>query len=83
MAGVRPRQDHQVRVPPGFQGVLHIDQELVQANDVLQPTVIGGPLGKHLILDVQGGHARPLELLHRSHGVDGVAVTGIRTRDDG
>ena len=44
---------------------------------------MAGPLGRHLVFDVQGRDPRFLELPDAAHDVDRVAVSGFAVADDG
>ena len=62
--------------------VAYLLEKLVHGDDVLQPGVVGGPLGEELVLDVDAGHARLLEGAHRVHGVHRLTVARVGVNDD-
>ena len=45
--------------------------------------VVAAPLREDLILEMERGHARPLQLPHGAAGVQGIAVAGVGIGDDG
>ena len=74
--GIGAPDDEKIGVAARLQGVAHLFQKLVNGDDVLQPGVVGRPLGEHLVLNMNAADARPLKGADGVHGVDGVAIAG-------
>ena len=80
-AGVGAGDDDEVGIGPVLGGRADLVAELLGGDHLLARDV-PALLGRHLVLDVEPGHARLLVFPHRAHDVEGVAVAGVGVRDD-
>ena len=79
-ARVRARDDDEIAILPRIHRLLDLANHLLRADDLLA-LVMPALFRRDLILKMKRRRARLLELTHRAHDIECIAVTGVGIRD--
>jgi hypothetical protein len=80
--GIGPRDDARGLTPPGVHSRFDLPHHLDRGNDLFTFEV-AAPLGKHLVLELDGARSGPLQQANGSLDIQGIAVAGVGVHDEG
>src|SRR3972149_5743921 len=79
---IRSREDERRGALPDVEGGVNLRDHLARGDDVL-PFEVTAPLGKDLVLELDGARSGPFQQANGSLDVEGIAVARVGVHDEG